>query len=180
MRRLDVRRHTMRRKPGAHLSRDGIALARRVALDAEPYDLVVTSTIPRAIETAIAMGFEVDQTIEALGQLPDAVDQEVGWPSPFRRVAKMVAAGGEASRFAAAQANLWRQIAESLPDGGRALIVSHGLFVELGAVASLPDADHAAWGEAIGYCEGIALTYGPDSCEGELLRLPAEQRLIEN
>jgi hypothetical protein len=50
----------MRRKPGAHLSREGIALAGLVAGDTR-YDLVVTSDIPHAIETAIAMGLEVDQ-----------------------------------------------------------------------------------------------------------------------
>jgi broad specificity phosphatase PhoE len=180
MRRLDIRRHTMRRKPGQHLSREGIALARLVAEGTQPYDLVVTSTIPRAVETAIAMGVEVDQCLEELGQLPDAVFNELGWPSPFARVAHAVAADGPAARFAEEQARLWQEIAEQIPDGGRALIVSHGLFVELGAVASLPDADHAAWGEAIGYCEGVRLFYDGHDRRGELLRLPEEYRLIEN
>src|SRR5690606_22392239 len=157
MRVLDIRRHTMRRKPGAHLSREGVALARKVGEDAQPYDLVVTSTVPRAVETAIAMGLEVDQCLDELGQLPDPVYAEVGWPRPFAHIAAAVAAGGPAARFAKEQARLWEDIAGQVPDGGRALIVSHGLFVELGAVASLPDADHAAWGEAIGYCEGIRL-----------------------
>ena len=52
--------------------------------------------------------------------------------------------------------------------------------VELGAVASLPDADHAGWGEAIGYCEGVRLVYDENGCRGDLLRLPDAQRLIEN
>ena len=180
MRVLDVRRHTMRRKPGQHLSREGIALARRVAEDARPYDLVVTSSIARAVETAIAMGFEVDRCVEELGQLPDPVRAEVGWPSSFALIARAVAAGGPAARFAGQQARLWQGIAEQVPEGGRALIVSHGLFVELGAVASLPAADHAAWGEAIGYCEGVRLVYDGDGRRGELLRLPEGQRLIEN
>ena len=180
MRILDVRRHTMRRKPGAHLSREGIALARLVAEGAQPYDLVVTSTIPRAVETAIAMGLEVDRCIEGLGQLPDMVHDEVGWPSSFARVAQAVAAGGPAARFAEEQARLWREICHGVPEGGRVLIVSHGLFVELGAVASLPDADYAAWGDAIGYCEGIQLVYDGLGARGELLRVPEGQRLIEN
>jgi broad specificity phosphatase PhoE len=46
----------MRRKPGAHLSQDGIELARLVGETSGPFSLVVTSPIPRAIETAIAMG----------------------------------------------------------------------------------------------------------------------------
>jgi broad specificity phosphatase PhoE len=180
MRVLDIRRHTMRRKPGAHLSREGIALARLVGEDAQPYDLVVTSTIPRAVETAIAMGFEVDRCVEELGLLPDAVHAEVGWPRPFTHIADAVAAGGPAARFAEEQARLWQDIAGQVPEGGRALIVSHGLFVELGAVATLPDADHAAWGEAIGYCEGIRVDYDGDRRGGALLRLPEGRRLIEN
>ena len=180
MRTLDIRRHTMRRKPGQHLSREGIALARLVAESNPAYDLVVASTIPRAVETAIAMGLEVDRCIEELGRLPDPVFDELGWPSPFARVAGAVAANGPAARFAAEQAGLWQEVAAQVPDGGRALIVTHGLFVELGAVASLPDADHAGWGEAIGYCEGVRLVYDENGCRGDLLRLPDAQRLIEN
>lgn len=179
MRILDIRRHTMRRKPGAHLSREGIALARLVA-QSQPYDLVATSAIPRAIETAIAMGMEVDQIIEGLGQMPDAVDAEVGFPSPFRRVSEAVAAGGAAAGFAASQAELWRQVVEQVPDGGHALIVTHGLFIEFGAVACLPHADHAAWGDPIGYCEGMRFHYDGNWQHSEELRVPAELRLIEN
>ena len=64
-------------------------LARLIGETAGPYDLVVTSTIPpRAIETAIAMGFEVNQTIEALGHLPETVAETIGWPSPFAQSPK--------------------------------------------------------------------------------------------
>jgi broad specificity phosphatase PhoE len=181
MRTLDVRRHTMRRKPGSHLSRDGIALARLVANQARPYDLVVASTIPRAIETAIAMGYEVDQLADGLGQLPDDVTAEVDFPSPFARVSQAVATSGAAARFAAEISGFWRQVVEQLPDGGRALIVTHGLFIELGAVACLPGADHDGWGGPIGYCEGMRLQFdGGHWQNGQVLRVPEEFRLIEN
>ena len=180
MRTLDVRRHTMRRKPGPHLSREGIALARLVADGAVPYDLVVTSTIPRAIETAIAMGWEVDQCLDELGQLPEAVHAEVGWPSPFSLVSRALAANGLAARFAAEQAALWHDIAMRIPDGGRGLIVTHGAIIDLGAAASLVDADHESWGEALGYCEGVRLFHDGQRTRGELLRVPEQYRLIEN
>lgn len=48
---------------------------------------------------------------------------------------------------------------QKIPDGGKALVVTHGLFVEAGAIASLPEADHGSWGGAIGYCEGVRLTF---------------------
>tara|TARA_B100000315_G_C14265232_1_gene446099 strand:+ start:124 stop:297 length:174 start_codon:yes stop_codon:yes gene_type:complete len=42
MRTLEVRRHTMRRKPGQHLSQDGIELARVVGDQSDSFDLDIT------------------------------------------------------------------------------------------------------------------------------------------
>ena len=180
MRILDIRRHTMRRKPGAHLSQDGIALARLVGQEAPAYAHVVTSTIPRAIETAIAMGFEVHEMLDALGELPDAVMAAIGWPHPFAQVSQALAASSIATEFAAAQARLWRNIAERLPDGAHGLVITHGLFIELGTLASLPALPPENWGGPIGYCEGVRLVYDDGCQRGEVLRVPAEYRLIDN
>ena len=54
------------------------------------------------------------------------------------------------------------------------------MIVELGAVGSLPGAGHAAWGEAIGYCEGVRVVFDGERRHGEILRVPDEHRLIEN
>src|SRR6266545_2150702 len=68
MRWLEVRRHSLTRKDsardrGSHLSADGVALARLVGESLGPFASVVTSASPRAIETAVAMGFAVDDTV---------------------------------------------------------------------------------------------------------------------
>ena len=170
----------MRRKPGEHLSQDGIKLARLVGEASGPFGLVVTSTIPRAIETAIAMGFEVHETLPALGEGMDRLYREVGWPNPFPRVARAVNDVTEGAEFAGRQSDLWASVVERVEDGQRALIVTHGGFVEFGAVASVPNADHDAWGIAIGYCEGVCLTFDGGFTECELLRVPEEYRLVEN
>jgi broad specificity phosphatase PhoE len=180
MRTLDVRRHTMRRKPGPHLTQEGVDLARLVAENAGDYDFVATSTLPRAVETAIAMGFAADETIEEFGQLPDDVHREIGWPSPFALIARAVARGGAAARYAQAQAGVWRQIVDRVPDGGRALVIGHGLIVELGAIGSVPNADRGSWGDALGYCEGVRVTFGGNDVRCEILRVPEEHRLVEN
>ena len=112
--------------------------------------------------------------------MPKKVLGEIGFPSPFPAVAKAVAGQGSAARFAKEQAWLWREVAEQVPNGGRGLIVTHGLFIECGAVACLPDADHASWGEPIAYCEGIRLHYDGDWLSGTVLRLPQDKQLIEN
>ena len=180
MRTLEVRRHTMRRKPGEHLSQEGIELARLVGDASGPFGLVVTSDIPRAVETAIAMGFEVNETIESLGYLPPEVLGEVGWPSPFSRLSEAVRTGGPTAAFATEQASFWRSVVERVPESEQALVVTHGGFVELGAVAAVPHADHASWGDAIGYCEGVRLTFDGGFTSCEVLRVPDKYHLIEN
>ena len=56
MRTLEVRRHTHRNAPQPHLSQLGVDLARQVGDEMGKFDRVVTSTVPRAFETALAMG----------------------------------------------------------------------------------------------------------------------------
>jgi hypothetical protein len=44
--------------------------------------------------------------------------------------------------------------------------------LELGVVASFPDADYESWGEAADYCEGVKLFWEEEKCvSAELLRV---------
>ena len=53
---LEVRRHSIRSPLSDHLNQTGVTLARLVGQNIGPFDRVVTSTLPRAFETAISMG----------------------------------------------------------------------------------------------------------------------------
>ena len=171
----------MRRKPGQHLSQDGINLARLVGETSGPYSLVVTSPIPRAVETAIAMGFEVDETNELLALIPKEVQRSIDdWPSPFSLVSQAVSSGGPAAKFGAELAEVWRGIVERIPESTRALVVTHGGLVEVGSVAAIPDHRHEDWGGPIGYCEGVRLTFDGGFTGCEVLRVPEEYHLVEN
>jgi broad specificity phosphatase PhoE len=159
MRELELRRHTMRVQPGQHLSQAGVDLARRVGETMDRFDRVVTSVVPRAFETAIAMGFAVDEQVEAFGSMGGGVDREVDWQrgcAEFQCAARL---GGATANYVREQARLVRQIVEALPDGGRALVVSHGGIVEALAVGCLPDFDWTTWTESAGYCDGIRLRF---------------------
>jgi broad specificity phosphatase PhoE len=177
---LEIRRHTMRTKPGAHLSQTGIDLARLVARDTGPFDRVVTSSVPRAIETAIAMGHAVTQEVESLGQVPAEVFQTMGWPSPIADIAQNLFRSAAAQDYAQDLADQWRDVAQRLPVNGRGLLITHGLIIELGLIASLPKARMESWGEAFGYCEGVRLVYDEDCRDAEILRVPDRYRLVEN
>ncbi len=170
----------MKRKPGAHLSQGGIELARLVGETSGPFNLVVTSPIPRATETAVAMGHEVNETVELLGQLPLDVLSSAGWPSPFSRISHAVSSGGPAADFAAELACLSFSIGERVPESKQALIVTNGGFVELGAVAAAPDYSHREWYGAIGYGEGVKLTFDGRFTSREVLRAPDTYHLVEN
>jgi hypothetical protein len=157
---LEIRRHTNRQKPGQHLSQEGVSLARRLGNQTGPFARVVTSPVPRAYETALAMGFAVDQQLEMLASLPDeAGPWEVGFFPWGQRYQQQPAVTRHGRRLC----DLLTGIAKGLADDQAALIITHGGIVELAAVACLPEADHAAWGPACGYCEGVRLSYDPAS-----------------
>lgn len=159
MRFLEVRRHTMRMKPGQHLTQAGVDLARRVGSTMGPFNCTITSTLGRSYETAIAMGFAVNDQLEELAHIPDHVLAETPWDAGFGKIAEAVRQGGNAARFAEGQYQLWKMIVESIPDSGAALVITHGGIVEFGAVACMPEADHTSWGLYCLYCEGVRLSY---------------------
>jgi broad specificity phosphatase PhoE len=182
-----VRRHTLTKKGaergrGSHISQAGVALARQVGGSLGPFDRVVASSVPRTFETALAMGFAVSDYEEGVSALDDEVLAEVGhhdrwsWPEPFAVFARLVRQDGATARMGRTQADLWRVIAAALPEGGRALVISHGRIIEAGAVTCLPDAGHVAWGVPFRHCEGIRLTWERgEVVQFELLRVDAPQ-----
>ncbi len=162
----------MRDQPGQHLNQAGVVLARRVGENLGRFERVITSTLPRAFETAIAMGYAVDSQVELLAQMSDEVNAEMQWPQSFARIAELYARGGAVTRFATEQARIWRAIAAALSANGRALMISHGGIVEAGMIGCLPSAEHRAWGDALGYCEGARLQFdGEKFGDAEILRV---------
>jgi broad specificity phosphatase PhoE len=183
MRWLEVRRHSLTKKGsargrGSHLSAEGVALARLVGESLGPFAAMVSSASPRAIETAVAMGFAVDYTVELpSGYVPGEVDhhEQWGWPHPYRTYTELLRRGGGLATVAEAHRRIWTSVVEAVPDSAAALVVAHGGGIEPGLVACLPDVDHELWGAPLGHCEGARLGFD----EGRFLsvqfsRVPAE------
>ena len=179
-----IRRHSYTKKGaergrGSYLSAAGVALARRIEEGLGPFNLVLTSHVPRTMGTAIAMGFAVDEQLAALGELAPEVVEEIGhherwtWEAPFTVFAEFVAKGGPTARLGQRQQEAWAQAVESVPPGGSVLVVSHGRVIEAGLVTCLPQGDFAAWGAAFRHCEGARLQYEAGRfTEVSLLRVP--------
>jgi broad specificity phosphatase PhoE len=183
MRTIEIRRHAYTKKgegrgKGSHLSPEGVALARKIGGEIGPFDLVLTSPVPRALETALAMGFAVYDQLEALGDLSAAVLEEVGhhkcwaWEEPFVAFVHFVRRGGPTTRMGERQREAWVRALESVPSGGRVLIISHGRIIESGLVTCIPDGDFAAWGASFHHCEGVRMTFEDGRFQGvQLLRV---------
>ncbi len=176
MRLLELRRHSTRTPDTEHLSQTGVTRARRAGESMGPFARVVTSPSLRTYETAIAMGFAVDERYlpvplseaewDALGQM-----MPPGTPFPVRAQTLSTAPLGR--RFADALREQWTSLASRARDQECVLVVTHGGYIDSSAVACLPDAPHAAWGECFAHCEGIRLTYEQGRfMSGTVLRVP--------
>jgi len=159
MKTIEIRRHSIRSKPGDHLNQQGVTLARLIGQNLGPFDRVVTSSLPRAFETAIAMGFAVDEQIELMSSYGREVEREAPWPLSCAGYAAAMRKGGAAERYANQLAAVYSKLVDYLADGRAALVINHGGVAEMGAVACLPDADHFAWGSHFECCEGVRLFY---------------------
>lgn len=165
MRQLEIRRHSLRKYGGgSQLSQPGVDLARAVGAAMGRFDTVSASVVPRARETAIAMGFAVDFEIVSLCS-DDAAYREVSahrwWeqPLPFVALNSLLRDGSAYHRYANSIAALWRDLLTPLPEGGRALLIGHSGELEAALVACFPCADHKTWGAPFGPCEGARLAF---------------------
>jgi broad specificity phosphatase PhoE len=164
---LEIRRHSLTKKGaargrGSHLSARGVALARVVGAELGAFGYVVTSASPRAIETAVAMGYAVDDAIEmpsgyVAGEV--AHHDQWRWPQPYLTYAQLIRHGDGLAAVAQAHRDLWNEALRAVPDGSGVLVVSHGGCIEPALVSCLPEADHASWGAPFGYCDGVRLDF---------------------
>lgn len=172
MKTIEIRRHSIRSKPGDHLNQQGVTLARLVGQNLGPFDRVVTSTLPRAFETAIAMGFAVDEQNELMSTYGRDVEREAPWPLSCAGYAEVIRKDGAATQYANQLVAVYTRLAGYLAEGRSALVVNHGGVAELGAVACLPDVDHVAWGSHFEPCEGVRLYYEAGKfVKAEILRV---------
>jgi broad specificity phosphatase PhoE len=163
MRILEIRRHTQRHVPQPHLSQLGVDLARCAGEGLGKFDRVITSTIPRAFETALAMGYAVDEQIQQLGMMSDEVTAAIQWNAGFTAWLKAAQHSPVVAQYAQAMADVLRSIVRTLPDDGRALVISHGGIVEACVIGCVPVGTHFADDAPCGYCEGVRLTFDDDT-----------------
>ncbi len=177
---LVVIRHSYTKKgdgrgKGSHLSREGVALARKIGDSLGPFDYVCTSSLPRTVETAIAMGFAVDETIDfACGYIAGEFEhhEQWNWSHPYTEFNKRVTdSTSQLATTAAIDCRTWLRIAQSAPANGKALIVSHGGSIEPVLVYCCPNSVSDSWGNAFSHCDGVSLALnGTQFVSAKLMR----------
>ncbi len=159
MKTIEIRRHSKRDKSSPHLTQEGLDFARKVGRDMGPYYKVFTSDLPRALETAIAMGFAVDDQIEVLGDYPDDLEGEIEWGGGFPAISEAYRKSKKVQKLGNSLAKALFDLAKETPKGKRILVISHGGLVELALVACLPEDDHSRWGKPFSFCQGGLLSF---------------------
>jgi hypothetical protein len=117
-----------------------------------PFAYVATSLSPRTIETAVAMGFAVDDQLDAGAELWEAAQAELDHrasrdnPELHARYQRLISADNAVAALGRRQAELWQSAFTRIPDGGDALFVTHGAPIEPGLIVALPQWwDHTHW-----------------------------------
>jgi broad specificity phosphatase PhoE len=163
---IEIRRHSKARSSeerglGSALSREGVRLARRVGDGLRSFDVVLTSDVPRAIETALAMGVAIDEIDDTFAPHDPSFWPEANEFAGDRRLsfavwAEIVGHRASASRHGERQRDRWLEVASQLHDEGSALIVCHGGTIESGVVTCFGADVWQAWDE-LSPCDGVQL-----------------------
>jgi len=154
---IELRRHSMRVRPSPHLTQEGVDKARRVGESLGDFNLVISSRAPRAIETAVAMGYAVDEIMEEVSTTPDELNQEVIWGVDFLQYFEVVKKGEKTTKYASDMALFIKKIAELVENDQSILIVSHGGLIELTTIGCFPTENYERWGEPLDTCEGVRI-----------------------
>lgn len=173
---LEIRRHAERTKPGPNLSRAGIDRARAAGASGPPFARVVTSPSPRAVQTAVAMGYPVDLEESVLQSFGSAITTLIDWDAGFARWHQGVGGSPVIAAFATLQAAIWHQVVADILPGQAALIVTHGGMIEVGVMAVAPTLDWSVAGETLDYVEGVRLWFADERCVSAcVLRFDGDQ-----
>jgi broad specificity phosphatase PhoE len=162
----------------ANLTTEGIARAKQASACNRAYAHVVTSPVPRAIQTAVAMGHGVDEEDWTLGSMGALVGGSIIFDDGFAVIQHVIRTDRAAGLYAELQALQLRHHLTQVEPGESVLVVSHGGIAEAGVIGLLPDVDLSGFGPSLDYCEGARLEFVDDRCTRiQVLRFDGEREV---
>ena len=153
---IQIRRHSIQGN-SKHLSNAGIKLAK--LQNENPFDLVVTSPIQRAMETAIALGSAITETNEILGFLPENVQTITPYSAGFKAFQNSLETCSEVAQCREKYEFFIRACILSMKSDSRALFISHAGTVEMLVLACLPNIDLDLFPQAVSQLEGASIFF---------------------
>lgn len=159
---IEIRRHAKRTKPGANLSTEGMARARRASACDQTYVRVITSQLPHAVQTAVAMGHAVDEEDWTMASMGSLVDESINFDAGFAAIQRAIRADRAAALYAELQALQLRHHLTRVEPGESVLVVSHGGVAEAGIIGLLDGIDVSGFGRSLDYCEGVRFEFDQD------------------
>ena len=179
---VEAFRHS-KRGESKGLNEEGRELARRARpLLAPRYDLCVSSPKERARETMEVFGFpsyDVDEAFTAVNPW-EPFDEAVTKLAKEKGTTPLAACWfvPEALKYLRFQGETLlgaiHRIARKLPEGGRALVVTHGGILEAAALLGGPRYELDELGGEISFCEGIVFRLEGERLAGiEVRRMPS-------
>jgi len=179
---VEAFRHS-KRGESKGLNEEGRELAQRARpLLAPRYDLCVSSPKERARETMEVFGFpsyDVDEAFTAVNPW-EPFDEAVTKLAKEKGITPLAACWfvPEALKYLRFQGETLlgaiHRIARKLPEGGRALVVTHGGILEAAALLGGPRYELDELGGEISFCEGIVFRLEGERLAGiEVRRMPS-------
>ena len=169
---FQIRRHSIQ-GAGKHLSNTGIKLAK--LQNEKPFDLVITSPIQRAMETAVALGSAITETNEILGFLPKEVQVLVPYSAGFHAFKAAIKNFPQVNQCRQRYELFFRACLTNLEPDHRALFVSHAGAVEMLILACLPNVDISLFPQSVSQLEGASIIF-----DGSQFKLNATIRVDPN
>ncbi len=153
---FQIRRHSIQ-GDSRHLSSAGVKLAN--LQKEKPFDLVVTSPIQRAMETAIALGSAITETNEMLGFLPKEIQALVPYSAGFEAFQTALKTIPAVKKCRQNYETFLRACLTGLEPDNRALFVSHAGAVEMLILACLPNIDLNILPPYVSQLEGASIFF---------------------
>ncbi|MFV2015978.1 MAG: histidine phosphatase family protein, partial [Candidatus Heimdallarchaeota archaeon] len=151
---IEHRRHSKRNPPNPHLNSEGVRIARKIGETMGKIDFVLTSVSPRAIETAVAMGFAVDETIDFSTTAKDlpGTPEELPEGTPFAEYGVKYESNEYFKEWGNRVKSLLMSQLSKIDMDKRVLIVSHAGIIEISTIALLSGSDLNSLGKGVDIC----------------------------
>ncbi|MHB8548564.1 MAG: histidine phosphatase family protein [Thermoplasmataceae archaeon] len=156
---IDILRHSSTDGSG-HLSPEGILLAEETGRRLGGYQVVFSSPLPRAVETAKAMSGMIPEVLFELGDV-DLLDSLLGMHSipSMESLSRVYRSSTELARLSETLEKTIAKIVGNHENEQKTLIVSHNGIIQLCVVSVMREKSLSGIPYHAGYCQGFRLHY---------------------